>query len=410
MFYLLCASQLITLLGSELTKFAIPIWLYQKGGSAAAVTLAFAFSFLPRLILGPFVGTWVDLSSRKKLLILSEAGQALTIGLLIIATQIFPEGTKLTSAICALLFFQSLFNLFQNPGISAITADLMPEQKLQTANSLLSIMDSSALILGPIAAGFLLSLVNLGSLLYFDVLSFALSILILAFLPRDARPLRVPVRQLLSETIEGFRQLRRRPSIARFILLGAGLNFALSLSMGLLNPFLTLLFNGNTERVGFANGTAGACEIVGAMAVLLLPVIRRRIKFQLHCLLGIAVLGLATLAMANGWLMATAGLSMIFFLTALMNTVNRTAWQVAVGREELGRFFATKRTISNAFAPAGFALSGWICDGIWRRSLGVPELTSFRLMFTLSALTLLAIFIFNFKSSWVEVWDEKNAR
>lgn len=57
---MLILIQAISVLGSELTRFALPLWIYQKTNSNTYLSILFIAELLPRTLLGPFVGVLSD--------------------------------------------------------------------------------------------------------------------------------------------------------------------------------------------------------------------------------------------------------------------------------------------------------------------------------------------------------------
>ncbi len=70
-------GQLISLLGSGLTGFALGVWIYQQTGKATPFALTVLFANLPPVLLGPIVGSIADRYDRKKIMLLADTGNAL---------------------------------------------------------------------------------------------------------------------------------------------------------------------------------------------------------------------------------------------------------------------------------------------------------------------------------------------
>ena len=73
-FLLLWFGQAISLLGSGLTSFALGVWMFERTGSATYVALIGLSAVLPRVLLSPLVGTFIDRWDRRTVMILSDAG------------------------------------------------------------------------------------------------------------------------------------------------------------------------------------------------------------------------------------------------------------------------------------------------------------------------------------------------
>jgi DHA3 family macrolide efflux protein-like MFS transporter len=62
-------GQLISMLGTSMTSFALSVWAWQETGSATAMPLLLFFAIGPAIVLGPVAGAIVDRGSRKGLII-----------------------------------------------------------------------------------------------------------------------------------------------------------------------------------------------------------------------------------------------------------------------------------------------------------------------------------------------------
>ncbi|MCL1467449.1 MFS transporter [Argonema galeatum] len=68
-FILIWFGQLVSLIGSGLTSFALGIWVYQKTGSVTEFALISLFTFLPSILLLPIAGAFVDRWNRRSALL-----------------------------------------------------------------------------------------------------------------------------------------------------------------------------------------------------------------------------------------------------------------------------------------------------------------------------------------------------
>ncbi|WP_026102647.1 MFS transporter [Pleurocapsa sp. PCC 7319] len=122
-FLIVWFGQLISLFGSQLTSFALGVWVYQNTGSVTQFSLISFFTMLPGLVISPLAGALVDRCDRRWVMILSDsiAGlSTLCIALLIAIGQIQIWHIYLATTI------SSLSNAFQWPAYSAATELCLP--------------------------------------------------------------------------------------------------------------------------------------------------------------------------------------------------------------------------------------------------------------------------------------------
>jgi len=83
-FFIIWGGQLVSILGSEMTSFAVTIWAWETTGQATPLALILFFTRLTKVITAIFGGIVVDRFSRKRIMILSDSAIALSTILLLL--------------------------------------------------------------------------------------------------------------------------------------------------------------------------------------------------------------------------------------------------------------------------------------------------------------------------------------
>ena len=73
-FIVVWLGQMISILASRMSQFALTIWAYQMTGSATALALVQVAFITPLLLMSPFAGALVDRHNRKVMMALSDIG------------------------------------------------------------------------------------------------------------------------------------------------------------------------------------------------------------------------------------------------------------------------------------------------------------------------------------------------
>ena len=73
-FLVVWAGQVVSALGSNLTGFALAVWIYQQTGSATLFALITLVTTVPGLLLLPFAGALVDRWDRRRAMIVADGG------------------------------------------------------------------------------------------------------------------------------------------------------------------------------------------------------------------------------------------------------------------------------------------------------------------------------------------------
>ena len=72
-FFLLWQGQLVSALGDVAYELALGFWILAVTGSTALMGSLMAASAIPRVVLSPFAGVWVDRINRKWILVFMDA-------------------------------------------------------------------------------------------------------------------------------------------------------------------------------------------------------------------------------------------------------------------------------------------------------------------------------------------------
>lgn len=83
-FTMVWAGQVVSLLGTAMTQFALTVWAYELTGSATALALVAFFSFGPSVLFSPFAGALVDRWNRKRVMMLSDLAAGISTFVLLV--------------------------------------------------------------------------------------------------------------------------------------------------------------------------------------------------------------------------------------------------------------------------------------------------------------------------------------
>ena len=142
-------SQMFSQLTINIMNFVFLIRLFEVTGSAISTSLLWVAYALPAILAGPFASGIVDLVDRRKMLIITNLLQSLTIFLYALASKsnIF--------LIYEVVFIYSLINQFYVPSEASTLPSVLPKDKLAQGNSLFFITQQGSIVLGFAVAGLL---------------------------------------------------------------------------------------------------------------------------------------------------------------------------------------------------------------------------------------------------------------
>lgn len=151
-FRALWIGQVVSVFGDRFTYLALLAVVIEHARTpanpAAELSWIPVVSFLPTILFGPWIGALVDTWDRKRVLVLSDAARGVVALLFLV---VVPHA-GLTGAF-GLVFALYVANSFFLPARSAILPEMVPEDRLVEANSLVTLAGVGATIAGSLAGG-----------------------------------------------------------------------------------------------------------------------------------------------------------------------------------------------------------------------------------------------------------------
>lgn len=161
-------GQIVTVVGSQLTAVAVQQQVYSITGSSAWVGYASMVALIPLVTFGLLGGAIADTYDRRKLLMITSSGIAVTsIGLWLAA---FSQQQSVW-LVFGLLAVQQGFFAVNSPTRSAILPRIVPLALVPAANALNMTVFSFGVITGPLLVGLLLPFTGISWLYFIDALT-----------------------------------------------------------------------------------------------------------------------------------------------------------------------------------------------------------------------------------------------
>lgn len=369
-FVVVWLGQVVSLLGSGMTGFAIGLWAWEETGQATALALTFFFFIGPSVIMSPFAGAIVDRYDRKTIMILSDVAAGVSTMIILI---LYLTDSLQIWHIFVTNAFSGAFQAFQFPAYSAAVSTMLPKEQYARANGMMALAGSAGNILAPIAAGMLWGLTGLKGIIIIDIVTFLVAVAALLLVvipaPKVTAEGQAGSGNLMREAAYGFRYIFARPSLLGLQLVFFTINFTAMIGVAVMVPMI-LARTGNNELILASIQSLGA--IGGVAGGLLLSTWggpKRRIHGVLIGMILISLLGAIPLGISRTLLLWATGAFFTQFFLPILNGSNQAIWQAKVAPDVQGRVFSVRRLIAQATAPMALLMAGPLADLVFEPAL-----------------------------------------
>lgn len=369
-FTMVWLGQLVSVLATQMTHFALTIWVYEKTGSATALGVMQVVALTPYLLTTPIAGVLIDRYNRKLMMMVSDLGAGLaTLALLSLQA----AGALQLWHLYAAAVVTGLGTAFQWPAYAATISVMVPKEHYGRVNGMMSLVELGPGVVAPLLAGVLLPFIALTGILTIDVVTFVFAILVLLSvrIPQPPRTETGAPGGLLQEAAFGFRYVAARPSLLGLQLVFLFGNLFLTIASTVLAPMVLARTQQNTVALGSVQSVSALAAVAGGLLMSLWGGFKRRVHgvllgWMLASLLGLTVVGLGQSAPV--WMIGAA-LFMIF--VPLIDGSNQAIWQAKVPPDVQGRVFSARAIIASLAMPIAPLIAGPLADFVLEPAMRV---------------------------------------
>ena len=364
-FTLVVVGQIISLFGSAILRFALPLYLLRQTGSPALFGAVGAAAFVPAVLCAPLGGVVADRVNKRNIMVLLDFSTA---GLILAFTLLLGRAPLVPLMAACLMLLYGIAGAYQ-PAVQASIPLLARPEQLTSANAVINMVSTLSGLLGPVAGGVLFGAFGIRPILFVGILCFFLSAVMELFIriphtPRAAAgSVLATVRQDLGESWRFVR--REKPVFLSVMLVLALFNLVLSSALVVGIPVAVVQTLGMSDsRLGLTQGAMGLGGLFGGLLTACLGArlpLRRGGAVLLAAGLTAAGMGavlLPGIPTGLGWWGVTAMSFAVMVLSTMLVVVLSAAVQGQTPPELLGKVMAFIMAVSNCAAPVGQAVYG----------------------------------------------------
>ena len=360
-FLTIWAGQLVSVVGSGLTSFALGVWVLENG----FVVLVFGTCCVCPVAKHPAaangrrarrpLGSASDHDDGRHRRRRVHHRQCASLARRI------PRLAAARGAHCP----ASVAKAFRWPAYAASVTLLVPRQHLGRANGLVQLGEAAAEIIAPLSAGWLVLRIGLEGVILVDAASFIVGVgtLLVVRIPRPAKVVAAKV-SIVAEVVYAWRYFRNRSGLFELLCFAFFTNFAL---FGVVQFGITplVLSFANAGVLGNVIAAGGLGAVLGSAVMSVWGGSRHRIPTILALTAVQACFAAVAGLRPNATLIGICLFGILFCFPIIAASTN-VIWQTKVSPEVQGRVFAIRRMFSWSSIPIAY-----LCSGFWQSTFSI---------------------------------------
>ena len=364
-FGLIWLSQLVSQVGDGISNLALLWFVYSITGSPVKTTMIGLLHTIPPIVLGPFIGVYVDRLPKKLFLIGSNALRAVLIGVLPCAIQ---TDTFTVNLLYALVLLDAVAMAMFNPALTSSVPLIVPRAQFTAANALIQSTTSLGIIFGPALSGIGIAFFGSQEVLCLNAVTYFVAALCLGLVRLGTvQPSAGPKRtggSALQDLSEGLAFVMIKQRVIVLLVVTAGCyGFGASALTTLFPVFARKLLGLGPVEVGYLWSALGVGLLLMSMA--LLQFTEWNLSDRTRIIAGASVAS----ALAIGMLVWTNNLLLVGLLMIVigggMGAFTPIAWgivQELTPGNLVGRVMSLYSMGAMTAAISGISMFGWVTE------------------------------------------------
>lgn len=275
-FMLVIAGQIVSLFGSAILRFSLPLYLLRETGSSTLFGIVTACSFIPMIILSLLGGVLADRVNKRNIMVALDFTTAIVVTIFYLLMGIAPV---IPLFLITLMLLYGISGTYQ-PAVQASIPALVSRESILSATGIVNQISSLANFIGPIIGGMLYGIWGISIILKVSILCFLLSAVMEMFIvipfSKQCRQDKIThiVRNDLQDSLKFIKF--EKPVFIQVCLVIAGLNMFLSSMITIGIPVIIVDKLAMTDQM--LGITQGLLAVGGMLGGLLTVVLEKRLS------------------------------------------------------------------------------------------------------------------------------------
>ena len=393
-FLLLWSCEFISSIGGGLTSFGLSVYVFQKTGSAACMSVVALLAFLPVLLLSPVAGVLADRYDRCLMMMIGDGMSGL--GLVYILICMFAGKAELLQ-ICLGVFISAVFSSLLEPSYRAVVTDMLTKDEYSKASGMMSIAGSARYLISPMIAGFLMTVSDVKVLLIIDICTFILTVICTAVVKSSRIVKQIKTTDSLMESFKvGWKAITEKKGILVVIIVSSVMTCFMGAIQILVEPMI-LDFQ-SSKVLGIAETVCASGMLVSSVIIGIFGLKKNftRVLSVSLTVCGISMVGFGL--KENIYVICCFGFIFFFMLPFANNCLDYLA-RTNIDADKQGRAWGLISFLSQLGYVFAYGGAGLLADKIAKvKHMGVGRGAAAVIIISGVMLAILAILLSRFKS------------
>lgn len=406
-FWLYTTGMFISLMGSGVQDIALPLFILDLTGSGTIMGTFMILSVAPRLVLYPFAGVVGDRVNRKWIMVSTDFGR----GILILVLALLAAKNFVTIPVLfAAQIMISLMNALFRPATRAMLPDIVKEEDLMQANSVVEVVDNFSYIVGPILGGIIYGIGGIKLAFLINGLSFLGSGVSELFIRYQQKTKKLEkLTEVVTDFKEGIHFIRTHRGLLILLVFALLINFLYNPIFGVFIPYvLRVVIQFSSEQFGLLQTSIVVGILIGNVILGMLfakstveKMVTRSLIIRTGLLFIFVILifphTIQTLNHGSWAMFCAVFLAFILMgiFNAFVNTPLSVGLQKLIPTEYRARVLSVGGLIAEGIVPIGYGIIG----------IALDRAPAYIIALFLSLLLLFVILLFVLKYL-KETWNE----
>ncbi len=368
-FTMVVIGQIISLFGSAILRFALPLYLLRETDSSSLFGAVTACAFIPMVFCSLFGGVIADRKNKRNIMVTLDFTTAAVI---LIFSCVLGKFSLVPLMIAVLMILYGISGIYQ-PAVQSSIPLITEKRFLMQGNAVINMVSTLASLLGPIIGGVLFGALGIMPILYISVGCFIFSAVMELFIHipfeknTDGRSIFGAVGSDLSDSLNFIKY--EKPVFLSVLGIISLFNLILAAMMLVGIPVIVVQILGMSDTaLGITQGALGLGGLAGGI-IAGAAAEKIRLKngyvFLIICSIAAFFMGISVFEAIPkniGYIIITA-ISFIAMCTSTMFSVSMmTAAQQQTPSNLLGKIMAVIIAVSTCSQPVGQAVYGVLFD------------------------------------------------